>query len=60
MDRWRQYYHNDGGPLFDHQITGTDYRTIQPVDIIRPYKITGQPMDSDIDMALDGIEIDDE
>ena len=60
LDRWRSYYHNNGEPLLDRQIKGSNYRNIQPVDMIRPYKITGRSMDPDIEMALDGIEIDDE
>ena len=60
MDRWRTYFANNGEPIFDHQLQNQNYRNIPPVDMVRPYKITGNPMNPDIEDALNGIEVDDE
>ena len=47
MDRWRSYFHN-GKPLRQDELKGEAYRTVPRVDKIAPYKLTGQPLDSDV------------
>ena len=61
MDRWRNFYYNQGEPLKDHHFKVGHYRRLEPITELKDYKINPNiPLDTDLKLALEGVPIDEE